>query len=197
MIINPLWSWSKPGSFTFIPRDVSFRVPLLFTAGLGACATMPELASNWPLPTLSMHAPCPRRTGIVAIKQLRSRICIVYHCWHSLLFLCPLRCLLQFVSLYQNLIGQYCCQYFLLMFYILADRFSFTRCDRIVKSFHSLSCDRSFSDFFSFRLPGRKSTFPYQNLLWIYCCQLFLGLFIVPRNRCGVVDIGRIGFLSI
>ena len=58
----------------FIPKDVSYTVPLLFTAGMGVCASKPKPASNWPLPTLSMHAPCPLRTGIVASKQLDQEI---------------------------------------------------------------------------------------------------------------------------
>jgi hypothetical protein len=71
MIINTLLYGSRPGAFrTSAHRVVVFPVPLLFTAGLGVRASKPKPASNWPLPTLSLHAPCPRRTDLVAKNSL-------------------------------------------------------------------------------------------------------------------------------
>jgi len=77
MIINSLQIDPNRDISNLTTGVLCFPSPLLFTAGLGIRASKPEPASNWPLPTLSLQAPCSRRTGLVARNSLDQEFVLI------------------------------------------------------------------------------------------------------------------------
>lgn len=72
MIINSFQCRSESDAVGFLLRRTpSFLYLCPFKADPGVCASESELASNWPFPTLSTHAPCPSKDRFSRSKQFQ------------------------------------------------------------------------------------------------------------------------------